>query len=768
MTFESLYIKSFGKLNGKRISFSDGVNIIEGANESGKSTVCAFIQFIFYGLPMKTDEKLRYISWDTSLAAGSMIIKDKGVRYRIEREVVCSTTEEGKHVFREKCGIYDAETNMVCFKSRSPGEVFFGVSSNVFESTAYIRQTSSSQLDTSSIGDEAENILFSGNERLNTSKALSKLDSTRVFLLHKNRKGGKIFDLEEKKNLIETRLKNAQSCETDIISLEGSHRVLTEKSAHTKECIEKVQNELLEYERYCVKKAYLLRKSEKEKLAQTEEQILLTKNPIEHENIAIAEPAYISMLEQKQNELTLASSRLADAKKEVQEADHKIRQMSDKLSIFVSLGAKDAQNRDMLVENMESNQKKMGRCKVIALVFGICAVFSMILALIFRNNPDFPDLLKYLSVTACLLFATAAAYVIFMKKHDYAIEIEHICKQFDCQNYEEFKELVKASSEDEAYMLFLRGIRDEKTDKLNAVADELDRLSTKVIAILQDANFRIYENAPVSLKKAIEKCNETQTKIQALEIRAIEHRSNIENIENDLSEYPKDYLKEAYLAQYDEQAMSAFDLQGKKQELGRLTEAQTVYVNRLHQIEVELSALRAVSTDPTAIAEEIAVLDNEIDTLTQKWSAYMLAIETLNTASGKLREGISPKLAKSAGKLFSAMTEGKYETIGLDTDFALSFSDGAMMRDAACLSAGTSDLAYICLRIALIELLYKRSVPPFLFDESFVRMDDTRMEKVLTLIFKYSQRNYQSIIFTCHAREKETMESIGAHQILSI
>lgn len=768
MTFESLYIKSFGKLNGKRITFTEGVNIIEGANESGKSTICAFIQFIFYGLPSKTADKMRYISWDTSLASGSIVVKDKGIRYRIEREVVCATTEEGKYVFREKYGIYDADTNMICFKSRSPGEVFFGVSSSVFESTAYIRQTASNQLDTSSIGDEAENILYSGNERLNTSQALSKLDGARVFLLHKNKKGGKIFDLEEKRNLIDTRLKNAQSCETDIISLEGSHRVLTEKTAHVKQRVEEVQDELLEYERYCVKKAYLLRKSEKEKLAQTEEKLRAMKNPIEHENIAIAEPAYVSMLEQKQNELALAAARLGDAKKELKDADNKIEQMSEKLSIFASLGAKDASNRDMLVQNMENTQKKMGRCNLISLILSICAVFAMILALIFRSNPALPDLIKYLSVTAGLLLATAAAYVFFMKKRDYAIEIENICGQFSCKTYEEFKELVKASTEDEAYMIFLRSNRDEKSAKMHELGDELDNVCANIIAVLQDANFRIFENAPISLTSAIEKCRSLQSGIRALEMKIIEHRTNIENIENDLSEYPKDYLKEAYLAEYDEQAMSAFDLQAKKLELSGLNEKLDAYVKRLHQIEVELSALRAVSTDPTAIAEEIAVLDGEIEELTRKWSAYMLAIETLNTASGKLREGISPKLAKNAGKLFSAMTEGKYESIGLDTEFALSFSDGSMMRDASCLSAGTSDLAYICLRMALIELLYKRSVPPFLFDESFARMDDSRMEKVLNLIYKYAQRNYQSILFTCHSREKNTMQQIGAHQILSI
>jgi uncharacterized protein YhaN len=114
------------------------------------------------------------------------------------------------------------------------------------------------------------------------------------------------------------------------------------------------------------------------------------------------------------------------------------------------------------------------------------------------------------------------------------------------------------------------------------------------------------------------------------------------------------------------------------------------------------------------------------------------------------------------------MTEGKYETLGLDTDFALSFSDGSMMREAAFLSAGTSDLAYICLRMALIEMLYKRSVPPFLFDESFVRMDDDRLARMMLLIHKYGQKNVQSILLSCHSRERKMSDAIGSYHHLSI
>ena len=146
----------------------------------------------------------------------------------------------------------------------------------------------------------------------------------------------------------------------------------------------------------------------------------------------------------------------------------------------------------------------------------------------------------------------------------------------------------------------------------------------------------------------------------------------------------------------------------------------------------------------------------------------MLAIESLEAAGGKLREGISPKIAKNAGRMMRAMTDGKYAEIGVDTDFGLSFSDGEAMHDAAYLSAGTGDLAYLCLRMALIELLYKKSLPPFIFDESFVRMDDARMKKMLSLIAKYAELHYQSLIFTCHTREKDTMAEIASHHHLAI
>ena len=49
MKIIEINIKCFGRLKDFALKPGDGVNIIYGKNESGKSTVMAFIKAMFYG-----------------------------------------------------------------------------------------------------------------------------------------------------------------------------------------------------------------------------------------------------------------------------------------------------------------------------------------------------------------------------------------------------------------------------------------------------------------------------------------------------------------------------------------------------------------------------------------------------------------------------------------------------------------------------------------------------------------------------------------------
>lgn len=49
MQIKNIQINNFGKLNNKNIELKNGINVIFGENESGKSTLLKFITSMFYG-----------------------------------------------------------------------------------------------------------------------------------------------------------------------------------------------------------------------------------------------------------------------------------------------------------------------------------------------------------------------------------------------------------------------------------------------------------------------------------------------------------------------------------------------------------------------------------------------------------------------------------------------------------------------------------------------------------------------------------------------
>ena len=67
MQINKLEIISFGKFKNKTINLKNGVNIISGENESGKSTVISFIYAMFYGFGESRGKSLslreKYTPW---------------------------------------------------------------------------------------------------------------------------------------------------------------------------------------------------------------------------------------------------------------------------------------------------------------------------------------------------------------------------------------------------------------------------------------------------------------------------------------------------------------------------------------------------------------------------------------------------------------------------------------------------------------------------------------------------------------------------------
>ena len=92
MKINELKVNSYGKLKDKDIALEDGINVIYGENEKGKSTLLNFMVNIFYGTSRNkkgrdVSDYERYKPWDTEEFSGKLVYTlDNGEKYEVFRE----------------------------------------------------------------------------------------------------------------------------------------------------------------------------------------------------------------------------------------------------------------------------------------------------------------------------------------------------------------------------------------------------------------------------------------------------------------------------------------------------------------------------------------------------------------------------------------------------------------------------------------------------------------------------------------------------------
>ena len=175
--------------------------------------------------------------------------------------------------------------------------------------------------------------------------------------------------------------------------------------------------------------------------------------------------------------------------------------------------------------------------------------------------------------------------------------------------------------------------------------------------------------------------------------------------------------------------------------------------NRLGQYRGQMEALG----DPEALKNQHAQVCRRISQLEDRYAALTIAQDTLLEARQELQRRFAPRISRRAQELLSAMTQGRYTRLTLGAD--LSLQAGAAMEDvlhdAWWRSDGTMDQLYLALRLAVAEELTPEA--PVILDDALVRFDDTRAKAALDILQQEAQQK-QILLFTCHKREGQLLE----------
>lgn len=176
MRLLELHIDGFGKFHDRTISFNDGINIIYGKNEDGKSTLHTFIRGMLFGIERgrgraaKNDLYTKYEPWENSgTYEGWLRLEKDGTIYRIERRF--RKENKSLKIINETKGLEEEATP--AFVS----SLLDGLTETMYNNTISIGQLKSATEDgmVTELKNYITNMNTTGNISLNITKATAFL-----------------------------------------------------------------------------------------------------------------------------------------------------------------------------------------------------------------------------------------------------------------------------------------------------------------------------------------------------------------------------------------------------------------------------------------------------------------------------------------------------------------------------------------------------------------------------------------------------------------
>lgn len=626
---------TFGKLEGESLELHDGLNVISAPNESGKSTWCAFVRAMLYGVDSSErqkagflPDKMRFAPWSGSAMQGSMQLESGGRDITITR-----TTKTASAPMREFSAVYTGTSVSVeGLNGNNAGEVLTGVSRDVFRRSAFVEQGKVAVTHSAELEKRISAIVSSGDEDCSFTEADGRLrqwQRKRRFNRH-----GRLPELEDelshKKQLLAELSDAAQQRENMSAELERAKQ----------EC-ERIEAEVIESRKVVRKEA------------------LSSLQGVRNEVNAATERHDKAAERRDSCRAALCACAIGERKPEEAKAEVKT----------------DLENSMKLKERSERKSSPV-LAIILMILCGALVAAGFLL----------PDLMIHAFIAAAV--ALAAGIALFIR-----------ASRRKTENYEAAKQRRK----------ILAKYKAESEDDIAASIDEYLEL------------YKNYAEAQRAEKESAEA------------LAVVRHRQE----------------------QAESKTLTQLDFTGGDNQAAqlsrRLTEARAK-CSRISAQMAEHSGRLAAMGDPLVLGSEISRMEAEYAEISAEYDAIALAIDTMRKADEDIQSRFSPALGKLAAEYMQFVTDGKYDGVMLDRDFSATVHEagGNVPRNAEYLSAGTLDLMYLAVRLAVCSLALPESANcPLIIDDALVNFDADRRRQAMALFEKIAQER-QVILFACN------------------
>ena len=724
---------TFGKLREQTLELGDGLNILQAPNETGKSTWCAFLLSMLYGINSREREragfvpdKTRYAPWSGVSMSGRMDCLANGRDLTLIRTTRRQTAPMGEFqaVYTGTGDQIPELTGQIC------GETLLGISREVFERSAFIRQAGLPISQDAGLERRIASLITSGEEDTSYSEAADTLKKQANRRRHN--KTGQLPALEAELQEIQLQLEEAR----DLAQRLSQARAQTEIQAGK---IQALARELADLDHWEAVRQHQALAEVRADAERAEIKAVSLRRRLEEdripENDAIARlRGAIVNLESTRKAVEKARSERDDGLKALLKAEAAVNE-----SPFAGQTPEQAY-REAAEPPPPAHWNMMPG--ILTVVAGAIAapVLFYIVAKALNGSPW----QRPLSL-AVLLAGLGITYFLTRRLRRRAIQAAQaaaLTKRFGTAD----PAVITALADTYAELCQARDDAQAEADRRSAAADTLyNNLTANEQGLLLEV--RRFAPSAFDLSAAdqlLRECAIRRKELQAAETAAAQARLRADLLAQQTPETPSQTV-----------------------DAPPPPRPRETVETELAQVQTELAAARSAADqlagqclaagDPAVLASSAALTRRQIQTLEAEYAALQLARETLDQANTTLQNRFSPALGKRAAEIFRQLTADRYQGVVLDRNLHLSAepAGAGLYRDAALLSAGTADQLYLAARLAICDLvLPPESAAPIILDDALSNFDDDRCAAALKWLRQEAERR-QILLFTCHSREAD-------------
>lgn len=210
MIINRVYIKNFGGISDREYILSDGLNVIFGENESGKSTFLSFIRFIFYGAKKSRAKDLsfrdKYMPWSGEDMCGEVEFTLNGTEYSLSRRVSATGRKKDVTFINKTTGDTVAVSD-----ADEVGPELFKMSEESFLKTLFLGAEGAQISADGELLSKISNVAQSGDEKVSYQAVCDEINNMIANLSSSRRSKAIIPTLEKQLEVLENKKEQAQN-----------------------------------------------------------------------------------------------------------------------------------------------------------------------------------------------------------------------------------------------------------------------------------------------------------------------------------------------------------------------------------------------------------------------------------------------------------------------------------------------------------------------------------------------------------------------------